>query len=241
MTRLPQFMLAWGRKNELLAAMESGGDWCVAAADEHGVNPGMTWGTLPEADWPRWKKKGCDRLVQKARESSSSSSTEGGGGGGGGGPSMDVRFTAGPAAAAAPVSSSAMPSWLVAPPPPPPPPPPMGGMGSAVALSGGGGGSGATLRPYLARGGGARPKVTVVVWNKIRGFLDWLRADFLSDARNKCSTEVMIEVATAGTVMGVTGCEREGGPGGHRTGGPGHLNQSCHAMSHHEGACKRGA
>ena len=64
--------------------------------------------------------------------------------------------------------------------------------------------------------------MTVVVWNKIRGFLDWLRADFLSDARNKCSTEVMIEVATAGTVMGVTGCEREGArDGGAPDRGPG--------------------
>lgn len=29
----------------------------------------------------------------------------------------------------------------------------------------------------------------VLVWNKIRGFLDWLRPDFVKDAREKCSTE----------------------------------------------------
>lgn len=36
---------------------------------------------------------------------------------------------------------------------------------------------------------GNRRKVTVVVWNKIRGFLDWLRPDFTSAAREQCSTE----------------------------------------------------
>lgn len=37
--------------------------------------------------------------------------------------------------------------------------------------------------------GQPRRKVTVLVWNKIRGFLDWLRPDFIKDAREKCSTE----------------------------------------------------
>jgi hypothetical protein len=31
--------------------------------------------------------------------------------------------------------------------------------------------------------------VTVLVWNNINGFVDWLRDDFLTDARTKCSTE----------------------------------------------------
>ncbi len=38
-------------------------------------------------------------------------------------------------------------------------------------------------------GAGKRRKVTVVVWNKIRGFLDWLRPDFTNAARDQCSTE----------------------------------------------------
>ena len=43
---------------------------------------------------------------------------------------------------------------------------------------------------YLKKPGAApRRRVTVVVWNKIRGFLDWLRPDFVKDARSKCSTE----------------------------------------------------
>ena len=29
----------------------------------------------------------------------------------------------------------------------------------------------------------------VLVWNKIGGFLDWLREDFTKDAIDKCSTE----------------------------------------------------
>lgn len=36
---------------------------------------------------------------------------------------------------------------------------------------------------------GSRRTITVLVWNKIRGFLDWLRPDFKKDAREKCSTE----------------------------------------------------
>lgn len=34
-----------------------------------------------------------------------------------------------------------------------------------------------------------RRRITVVVHNKIRGYLDWLRPDFVNDARQKCSTE----------------------------------------------------
>ena len=34
-----------------------------------------------------------------------------------------------------------------------------------------------------------RRRITVVVYNKIRGYLDWLRPDFVNDARTKCSTE----------------------------------------------------
>lgn len=34
----------------------------------------------------------------------------------------------------------------------------------------------------------SRRTITVLVWNKIRGFLDWLRPDFKKDAREKCST-----------------------------------------------------
>jgi hypothetical protein len=34
-----------------------------------------------------------------------------------------------------------------------------------------------------------RRRITVVVYNKIRGYLDWLRPDFVNDARQKCSTE----------------------------------------------------
>jgi len=35
----------------------------------------------------------------------------------------------------------------------------------------------------------SRRTITVLVWNKIRGFLDWLRPDFKRDAREKCSTK----------------------------------------------------
>lgn len=34
-----------------------------------------------------------------------------------------------------------------------------------------------------------KPRVTVLVWNQINGYVDWLRHDFLNDARTKCSTE----------------------------------------------------
>ena len=34
-----------------------------------------------------------------------------------------------------------------------------------------------------------RRRITVVVYNKIRGYLDWLRPDFVQDARTTCSTE----------------------------------------------------
>ena len=71
----------------------------------------------------------------------------------------------------------ARPLALVAAAPPPPAAPPA----APLAPPSGGG----ALRPYLeiARPRGApRPKVTVLVWNKIRGFLDWLREDFLKDA-----------------------------------------------------------
>lgn len=30
---------------------------------------------------------------------------------------------------------------------------------------------------------GSKPKVTVLVWNQINGYVDWLRHDFLQDAR----------------------------------------------------------
>lgn len=46
--------------------------------------------------------------------------------------------------------------------------------------------------PYLLPAGGSsqnRPKVTVLVWNKIKGYLDWLRDDFTRDALQHCSTE----------------------------------------------------
>jgi hypothetical protein len=53
--------------------------------------------------------------------------------------------------------------------------------------------------------GQPRRKVTVVVWNKIRGFLDWLRADFVKDARTKCSTECIFTEAKGqlGNAQGV--------------------------------------
>jgi hypothetical protein len=34
-----------------------------------------------------------------------------------------------------------------------------------------------------------KPRVTVLVWNQINGYVDWLRQEFLNDARTKCSTE----------------------------------------------------
>ena len=42
---------------------------------------------------------------------------------------------------------------------------------------------------YLWDGVSKRPKVKIVVWNKIAGYLDWLRDDFTSAARQRCSTE----------------------------------------------------
>lgn len=44
-------------------------------------------------------------------------------------------------------------------------------------------------QPYLRKGSETRRRVEVVIWNRIRGFLDWLRPDFVSEAREKCSTE----------------------------------------------------
>lgn len=43
-------------------------------------------------------------------------------------------------------------------------------------------------RAYM-RHEGPRPRVEVVVWNKIKGFLDWLHPDFVTAARERCSTE----------------------------------------------------
>ncbi|KAJ8608489.1 hypothetical protein CTAYLR_005728 [Chrysophaeum taylorii] len=43
--------------------------------------------------------------------------------------------------------------------------------------------------PYMRRGDAPRRRIEVVVWNKIRGFLDWLRPDFVTSARERCSTE----------------------------------------------------
>ena len=37
----------------------------------------------------------------------------------------------------------------------------------------------------------------MLVWNKIRGFLDWLREDFVKDARAKCSTECVFTESRA--------------------------------------------
>lgn len=37
-----------------------------------------------------------------------------------------------------------------------------------------------------------RRRVEVVIWNKIRGFLDWLRPDFVSSARERCATECVV-------------------------------------------------
>ena len=84
-------------------------------------------------------------------------------------------------AAAAPVAPAPPPPRPPAPPPRPPAPPatpprPPPATGPLTYLR-----DPASTAP--------RRRITVVVYNKIRGYLDWLRPDFVNDARTKCSTE----------------------------------------------------
>ena len=43
-----------------------------------------------------------------------------------------------------------------------------------------------------------RRTIRVVVYNKIKGYLDWLRPDFVTDARSKCSTECVFSEGRRG-------------------------------------------
>lgn len=65
-------------------------------------------------------------------------------------------------------------------------------MENATRLPGNVVGSAYNPEQYLRVGQEDRRRVEVVIWNKIRGFLDWLRPDFVSSARERCATECVV-------------------------------------------------
>ena len=89
-----------------------------------------------------------------------------------------------PVAPAPPPPAAPAPAAPAPPPPRPPATPPRPSPPPATPRPPSSSGPLAYLRDPASNA--PRRRITVVVYNKIRGYLDWLRPDFVNDARNKC-------------------------------------------------------
>lgn len=176
-------------------------EWCRKAAELFGIRPGLGWGSMASPEYRKvWKAHKCDSLVAAKGSAvipvagdaglsawcTQTATTHGVVSGQTWGtlPKEDrTRWKSSGCDSVAPVSVSASALTKM-------PPAEVHSQGLVLAAQAD---SAASRQPfvYLRSEGdqGPRRRVTVLVWNKIRGFLDWLRDDFTNDAKNKCSTE----------------------------------------------------